>query len=105
MSNYIIEKNYDFIPEYDKDVTFKLRALTASQREECIQSRIINGEAEIIINKTKLFNYGVASIDNLTVNDAEIKTAKEFSDNLIPPIYEEVISKLIESTAKKDSKN
>ena len=105
MSNYCIEKEYEFNPTCDKEVSFNLRALTASQRDECIQQRFIGGEVELLFNRTKIFKYGVISIDNLTVNKKEIKTAKEFLENVIPEIYEEVINKVIDNTAKKDPKN
>lgn len=105
MSNYCIEKEYEFNPICDTDITFHLKALTATQRDECIQQRYINGEAELIINRTKIFKYGVASIDNLTVNKKEIKNSHDFLENVIPPIYEEVIGKIVESTARKDEKN
>lgn len=105
MSKYYIEQEYEFIPQCDSDVTFTLRALTANQRDECISSRIIGGEVEMTINKTKLFRYGVKEIENLEVNDKKIKTANDFLNNVVPAIYEEVCSKIIEASAKKDLKN
>ena len=105
MSNYCIEKEYEFNPKCDKDITFILRALTAPQRDECISERAINGSVEMTLNKTKLFRYGVKEIRDLTVNGKDIKKSGELLENVIPPIYEEVISKLVANTARKDPKN
>lgn len=105
MSNYCIEKEYTFTPECDKDVEFTLKALTASQRDECISQRFIGGEAEMVINKTKLFRYGVKEISGLSINGKEIKKAGEFLETPVTEIYQEVIGKIFENTARKDPKN
>lgn len=105
MSNYCIEKEYEFNPICDPDVTFHLKALNTTQRDECISERYIPEGTELIFNKTKIFKYGVTSIDDLSINGNPVKTVKDFLSNDFSVMYEEVVNKIVGNTTRKDSKN
>ncbi len=107
-----IEKEYDYIPEWngnkndEQPIVFHLRGITDIEREKCITKKYVDGNVEMHTNESQLFRYAVQSIENLEINERQIKTATEF---LALPglsgLFSEVIVEVITNTARKDLKN
>ena len=107
-----IEKEYDYIPEWngnkndEQPIVFHLRGITDIEREKCITKKYVDGNVEMHTNESQLFRYAVQSIENLEINERQIKTAAEF---LALPglsgLFSEIIVEVITNTARKDLKN
>jgi len=105
MSDYKIEKEYEYVSAVDKDVVFTITPLTSSQRDECIGMQFSGGEALQIINRSKLCSYGIKKIENLSMEGEAVTTAKEFLKYNWGALYEDVCMEILTACAKKDPKN
>jgi hypothetical protein len=107
-----IDKEYQYIPEWngnkddDAPIVFNMRGITDIEREKCIVKKYVDGNVEMATNESQLFRYAVKSIENLVINDKEIKTAGEFLNcSGLAGLFSEVVVEVITNTARKDLKN
>jgi hypothetical protein len=108
----LIDKEYDYIPEWngnkedDSPIVFHMRAITDGERERFIVKKYIDGKVEMTTNETQIFKAGIISIENLNINNKDIKTANDF---LTAPglsgLFSEVVAEILLNTVRKDLKN
>jgi hypothetical protein len=105
--NLSLAQNYDFIPKWNdnqkdgKPIKFKLKYLSASEKDECIEMDyvIMNGESKprVKTNKDKYLIYSLVGIENLNINGREVKTAKDFLEcPKLHKLYQEVVNDIID---------
>lgn len=107
-----IEKEYQFIPEWngnkedEKPIEFNLRGITDLEREKCITKKYVDGNVEMATNESQLFRYAVQGIENLEINNKQIKSASEFlACSGLSGLFAEVVLEILTRTVKKDLKN
>lgn len=108
----LIEKEYQYIPEWngnkkdDKPIAFNMRALTEFERDKVITQRYVDGKLETTTNRSEAVRLATISIDNLSVNGVEVKTAKAFLDTPgMSSLIAEIATEVIINTVKKDLGN
>jgi hypothetical protein len=108
----LIDKEYDYTPEWngnkedDSPIVFHMRAITDSERERFITKKYIDGHVEMATNETQIFKAGVTSIENLNINNKDIKTATDFiACPGLSGLFSEVVAEILLNTVRKDLKN
>lgn len=120
-----IKRTEDYIPKWehndksDKPIVFKLKYLTTSESDDCYSITAVQldikgkrvGGGKVIVDRKKMFLYGVAEITNLSIVDEADKRVeiKAPEDLLLSPglddLYFEVITHIRGMDARIDPKN
>lgn len=111
-----IERNYDIIPtvnDNDKDpepMVFHCKILNTNEREECFHFDTQNvredGSTAITLDRKRMFELSVTSIENLEVNGQQITTAAQFlKTEGLAAYYDDVTIKMIPYLSAVVSKN
>lgn len=88
MKYTVIEKDYEYIPEWDgnadrdetEQIRCTLRYLTDAERTKCERTWYDeDGNAHYVPHYENLIKFGVVSIENLEVNGVEIKTGRDLA--------------------------
>lgn len=111
-----ISKEFDYTPEWngnqdDTDpIVVHCRYLTAGERDKIIYPVVEQHDGEMVTrieaDRRGIIEKSVLSIDNLSINGRDIKTAKDLMEQHgVGELYQEIAMELISRNMSPDLKN